>query len=294
MTPKANPQLEDGYTKIADELLEALPSARLSGGEFRIVLAIIRKTYGFGKKMDRISLSQFETMTGIPRKRCHKLLGELVTKNVILRNGEERRISYGPQKDYTLWPMSPRKRTTTVVPQKEDKNVCPPREGQSVPQEEDKVSPCRGNTIDTKQETLSNKQEGAKFPLDSWQVQLAREFHAQLEANENVPFRLPKDWEQQWADVLDKCHSIDGEPTDEIHLTVLWPQAQAEPKPGSTFCWADNFTTLSKLRKPLKGNPEETYYGRFKKERRRMHRGKNHGTAQGHISKDDPYRDAYR
>lgn len=294
MTSGASPQWENGYTKIADELLEALPSARLSGGEFRIVLAIIRKTYGFNKKMDRISLSQFETMTGIPRKRCHKLLGELVTKNVVLRDGKGRRITYGPQKDYTLWPMSPRKGTAVVVPQKEDKNVCPPREGQSVPQEEDKVSPCRGNTINTKQKTLSNKQGVAKFPFDSWQVQIAEEFHAQLVANDTVPLKLSEDWKQDWADVLDKCHRLDGKPIEVIRQVALYPQTQTMTPRGDDFCWADNFTTLNKLRMPMKKNKQETYFGYFEKKIRRATRGKSDGSDRKNFAEGDRFSYAYK
>lgn len=54
----ASPQTEDGYTAIANEIMEALIAAELSGQEFRIALLVIRKTYGFKKKEDAISLSQ--------------------------------------------------------------------------------------------------------------------------------------------------------------------------------------------------------------------------------------------
>jgi len=274
---------------IADELLEALIATRLSGEESRTLWAVIRKTYGFNKTMDRIPLSQFEAMTGIPRKRCHRLLGQLVSKDVLLKGGEGRKVTYGVQKDYTRWPLSPRKGTTTGVPQIGDK--VSPRKGT-------KMSPRRGNSInsiDTKQKTRCHKPLSApKFPKDSWQVILAEEFHAHLIANGNTPSRLSKDWRQEWADVLDKCHRIDGNSMDTIRRTVLYPQTQTEPKPGSNFCWADNFTTLNKLRKPLKGNKDESYFGRLERESRRVTRGQSDGTAQGRISPDDPYRDAYR
>lgn len=46
----SNPQIENGYTKIANELLEALIQAELSGAEYRIVCFIIRQTYGYNQK----------------------------------------------------------------------------------------------------------------------------------------------------------------------------------------------------------------------------------------------------
>ena len=47
----ANPQLEDGYTKIANEILEALAGINLSPYEGRALFFLIRKTYGWKKKL---------------------------------------------------------------------------------------------------------------------------------------------------------------------------------------------------------------------------------------------------
>jgi len=40
----ANPQIEDGYTRIANEILENLIAFDLSGQEVRVALFVIRKT----------------------------------------------------------------------------------------------------------------------------------------------------------------------------------------------------------------------------------------------------------
>ena len=50
----ANPQLENGFTRIANEILEALSKAELSGSEFRLAIAILRFTYGMQKKSAEI------------------------------------------------------------------------------------------------------------------------------------------------------------------------------------------------------------------------------------------------
>lgn len=47
--------IDDGYTRIANELLEAVMAADLTARQLKVVLAVIRKTYGFGKKFDRIT-----------------------------------------------------------------------------------------------------------------------------------------------------------------------------------------------------------------------------------------------
>lgn len=45
----ANPQLEDGYTRIADLVLEALMKAKLTGTQWDLVMVIIRMTWGYQK-----------------------------------------------------------------------------------------------------------------------------------------------------------------------------------------------------------------------------------------------------
>jgi len=53
----ANPQPEDGHIDIANEIAEKLARTQLSGTEHKIIWAIWRKTWGWHKKEDRISLS---------------------------------------------------------------------------------------------------------------------------------------------------------------------------------------------------------------------------------------------
>lgn len=103
----ASPQVENGYTKIANELLEAYSKIRLSGEENQIFWIIIRKTYGFEKKEDNISLSQFVLSTGINKPNVCRALSNLIEKNMIIKNDNNNITNYRIQKDYTQWrPLS--------------------------------------------------------------------------------------------------------------------------------------------------------------------------------------------
>nr|WP_284038259.1 replication protein [Escherichia coli] len=51
-------EVEDGYTRLANALYEELIGADLTKNQSKVAHAICRKTYGYGKKMDRISDSQ--------------------------------------------------------------------------------------------------------------------------------------------------------------------------------------------------------------------------------------------
>lgn len=58
--------LDDGYTRLANELLDAVMCSGLPETELCILMAVWRKTYGYNKKMDWISNEQPTTFTYTP------------------------------------------------------------------------------------------------------------------------------------------------------------------------------------------------------------------------------------
>lgn len=81
----ANPQTENGFTRIANELLAALASIRIPGEAMQVLLVIVRKTYGFNKSADAIPLSQFTKATGISRQNVQRAIKKLLDMNLIHR-----------------------------------------------------------------------------------------------------------------------------------------------------------------------------------------------------------------
>jgi phage replication O-like protein O len=79
----ANPQKEEGYTAIANEIIEAIYKTRLSGHEFRMVFLIIRKTYGFNKVEDAIALSQMQKALSLSKTRCSQVINGLQLKKIV-------------------------------------------------------------------------------------------------------------------------------------------------------------------------------------------------------------------
>lgn len=98
----ANPQKENGYTAIANELLEQLVKACLLGSEYKIVLFVIRKTYGFHKKEDKISLSQFQEGTDLSRVTVVKTLKNLIIKGILVKSPI---LAYKVNKDWEKWKL---------------------------------------------------------------------------------------------------------------------------------------------------------------------------------------------
>ena len=80
----ADLQLENGnYTRIVNRVIEELVKTPLLGAELAICLFIIRKTYGFNKKEDEISITQFEKGTGRSRPTIVKALKNLQLVNIV-------------------------------------------------------------------------------------------------------------------------------------------------------------------------------------------------------------------
>ncbi len=100
----ANPQKENGYTAIANEILERLVNTALLGSEFQVALFVIRKTYGYQKKSDIISLTQFEKGTGLSRPTVVKTIKNLMSRKILVKIYlPHKRISFSFNKDYENW-----------------------------------------------------------------------------------------------------------------------------------------------------------------------------------------------
>lgn len=79
------PQLENGYTRLANEILDALLCAGLTSRQWAVAMAVIRKTYGFNKKSDDIGLSQLHAMTGIDKAHLSRTVRELEALSIVIR-----------------------------------------------------------------------------------------------------------------------------------------------------------------------------------------------------------------
>lgn len=82
-------QLENGHTRIANEIIEALCKLKISNYESRFLWALFRKTYGFQKKEDNISLSQFSELTEIESQHIGRTKTKLISKKIIYQNGKK-------------------------------------------------------------------------------------------------------------------------------------------------------------------------------------------------------------
>lgn len=87
-------QLEDGYTRIANELMDAAMKAPFTSREARVFRAVERATFGWNKKKAWLAASVLSEMTGLTAQNASKALNSLIKKRVIIREGSSRSPSY--------------------------------------------------------------------------------------------------------------------------------------------------------------------------------------------------------
>jgi phage replication O-like protein O len=85
----ASPQVEEGFTKIANELLDAILKHGFSKRQMAVMFAIIRKTYGYNKIEDDMTVTQLADAAGLSRSHASEALKELSdnTGAVLKRDG---------------------------------------------------------------------------------------------------------------------------------------------------------------------------------------------------------------
>ncbi len=118
----ANPQKENGYVAIANEIVDQLCLYRLSGEEWQVLLVVLRRTYGWNKKEDAISFSQFAEATNIPRPNVIRAIKKLVSKKILgsIKKDTSSMNVYEFNKDYDTWQVVSKKipgikKDTTLV-----------------------------------------------------------------------------------------------------------------------------------------------------------------------------------
>lgn len=157
--------LENGYLRLANQIQDALCFVELSGREFRVLNAIVRLTYGWSKKEDRITNSLIADKTRLAVKHVSEAVLSLAYRNIIKmrRIGQTRYIGINTLLDswaytkpkcakcpvsfpvaevvtqvITIPEIGDSKKTITTIPENRDNH----------PRKQGEVSPKTGNTKD--------------------------------------------------------------------------------------------------------------------------------------------------
>lgn len=177
--------LDNGYTKLANELYEELIGANLTKNQAKVAHAICRKTYGFNKKTDRISDSQLAELTRLPRQKVNKAKNELIAMKVIVKVG----MAIGPNKNLTEWDIPDCHQNGVIVTKTVTKSVTKsvtalsPKQGHT---KETITKEKKDNTTHTLQwgeaDNLIFRDELIKLLQGKFNCSTAKELHNAVEA----------------------------------------------------------------------------------------------------------------
>ncbi len=232
------PQVEDGYTRIADELYKVINNRHTFPGtatHLRIVHAIIVRTYGFNKTMDEIADTQLAEDTGIPRQKINPAKLQLLAMKVLKLSPDGRKI--GVNKHHREWDFS--SRPEKKAPQRKEvpngdtvtKKVTPSVTDLGTHNREiDRLEP-KGSKSSSKKKT-SPKKWGEEIDHE-----LAEFMHATVTAELTNP---KKPNLTAWANDMRLMRTRDGRTVEQIRYLITWVSRDS--------FWKTNVLCPSKLR----------------------------------------------
>ena len=260
-----SPQLENGYTKIANEILEALAKIRISGEARQMLDVIIRKTYGFNKKIEAIPTSKFVELTGLSPMAIYKARKKLLELNLITisQKGESQILNYSFQKNHKDWkPLSKKEALSQkgdgegAISQKGDtpspKKETPLSQKGDTPLPKRRLHPKKKlikrnlskETIKKKKIKLHSSEKRRYLVFSNPDVDICKHFLTYIKKHHknkvNSLTRNKEDWEvyEKWLNDI-RLLNNKGYDRDKIMLAMK--------KAINDDFWRNNFYTISKL-----------------------------------------------
>lgn len=209
----ASPQTKNGYTRIANEILENIVKTDLNGTQLRIVMVIWRYTYGFRRKEHELPLAFLSKALNTRKSHVDKELNALIDRKIVIVVGvgprRGRILSFN--KNYEEW-----------------NNRTPEGQEPDIPQESN-VPP------------KTNKK--SKYDENNSYYKMALYFHklvSQVAKEAGVEHLIKKANLQSWADDFRKLIELDGVDKHLAKDVMDWVTKDA--------FWKTNVLSAKKLR----------------------------------------------
>ncbi len=179
----ASPQTKNGYTRIANEILENIVKTDLNGTQLRIVMVIWRYTYGFRRKEHEFTLTYLAELLDTVKSHVGRELNILIERKIVdvVGVGPRRGRILSFNKNYEEW------------------SDRPPEEQEPSKPQEPKVPP------------KTNKKP--KYDESNTYFKMALYFHklvSQVAKEAGVEHLIKKANLQSWADDFRKLIELDG------------------------------------------------------------------------------------
>jgi phage replication O-like protein O len=137
-------QLENGYTRIANDLLDAIVGADLTLNETQILWSIVRLSYGWNQKTTggRASIGNLCAMTGMAERRAYYAIKSLVDKAILKKEkGPRYSNAYQINTSIDAWKVELVKNSIEFLPVYSE--IDPAQTSQVSPAQISQVSPAQ-------------------------------------------------------------------------------------------------------------------------------------------------------
>lgn len=202
----ASPQKENGYTAIANEIMEAVAKVRLNGSQHSILLAVWRYTYGFQKCEHKLAISFLAEATNLQARVVRKELKTLFERRILLETKgyagtRSRVIKFN--KDYDQWLEG-------------CKNTSLARGVQIYLSSEVQTDPSRGVQLDPQ---YRKKKTIKKYSDDSTEMKIAKYMFGKI-LDMNPTYKSPN-W-QTWCKDIGLTREKDKRPDEDLKDVIDW------------------------------------------------------------------------
>lgn len=248
----ANPQNENGFTRIANEILEEVPIRKFNASQLKMIMVIWRYTYGFQRLSHDFSLNFLVEKTGLSKDTVKRELKNLTNKHVLrivkeASFNQPRQLAFN--KNYEEWEVP----KNDISPQGEEHDTGgenePCTEGGFAPSTGGNSSPSTGGesapqlkkvfkeNIKENKKERSPRRKSRFYDEESVHYQLALRLYKNI--LENNPEHKKPDL-QKWADDVRLMMERDKRTKEQIEYLIDWVQKDS--------FWKSNILSISKLR----------------------------------------------
>ena len=216
------PEEIEKYTKVPNDILDALAQAKLNGTQHAICLVIFRNTFGFHRCKHEMSATYIGKATNISARQIKRELQSLTDRNIIFKTNLKKGVTsnVGFNKDITTW--KPVTKKTPVS------NPSPVVVSNKTPVPVSNPSP--------KKESIKKKKE-IIYSQDSQEFILSQYLLDKILGN-NPGNKIPD--LNSWSKQMDLILRVDERQPDEVKMVIDFCQTDS--------FWKSNILSVGKLR----------------------------------------------
>lgn len=220
----ASPQIEDGYTRIANELYDRITSFDFTKRQYKVLLVIMRLTYGYNRSTAETSTHQIAARAGLAPSHVRAALRELVEIGCALKRSAGDGYVVGIKKDYARWSCAPKQSAQTKTVRLADRNGALGADRNGAPTVKDSNSNYN-NTKNTPLPPEGNSPSSSKQPKPPRKKTSAPAFEDFKITDGMRTWFHSKGWTAQTSDVLNQTESFLDWHRSKGNLMLDWTAA---------------------------------------------------------------------